>query len=101
MLEWAVNAAGLSDHLDAILSADEVRVYKPDPRVYALGTARFGLEPGEIAFVSGNGWDAAGAARFGFRVCWVNRAGLPEERHGPRPDVVVRSLADVALMFGR
>jgi 2-haloacid dehalogenase len=101
MLETAVTAAGLGDHLDAILSADEVRVYKPDPRVYALGTARFGLDPGEIAFVTGNGWDATGAAAFGLRVCWVNRAGLPEERHGPRPDVMVRSLADVPAVFGR
>jgi 2-haloacid dehalogenase len=101
MLEDAVAAAGLADRLDAILSADQVRVYKPDPRVYALGTARFGFDPAEIAFVSGNGWDAAGAAAFGYRVCWINRLGLPVERHGPRPTATVRSLADVPAALGR
>ncbi|HEY7030628.1 MAG TPA: haloacid dehalogenase type II [Thermomicrobiales bacterium] len=101
MLATAVAAAGLSDRLDAILSADEVRVYKPHPRVYALGTARFGFLPAEIAFVTGNGWDAAGAAAFGYRVCWINRHGLPEERHGPGPAAVVASLADVPATLGR
>jgi 2-haloacid dehalogenase len=101
MLAAAVAAAGLGDRLDAILSADEVQVYKPHPRVYALGTARFGGEAGEIAFVTGNGWDAAGAAAFGYRVCWINRAGLPAERHGPRPAAIVRSLGDVPAAIGR
>src|SRR5262249_57007898 len=100
MLAAAVEAAGLADHLDAILSADEVRVYKPHPRVYGLGTARFGCEPAQIAFVTGNGWDAAGAAAFGYRVCWINRFGLPAERHGPRPAAVVASLAGVPAAFG-
>ncbi len=101
MLQSAVRAAGLEDRLEAMLSADEVRVYKPHPRVYALGASRFGVDPGEIAFVTGNGWDAAGASVFGYRTCWINRSGLPEERHGPRPDVVVRSLADVPALIVR
>jgi len=100
MLEAAVAAADLGDRLDAILSADEVQVYKPHSRVYALGTARFGCVAREIAFVTGNGWDAAGAAAFGFRVCWINRGNLPEERHGPRPTAVVGSLADVPMVLG-
>ncbi|MEA2593921.1 MAG: 2-haloacid dehalogenase [Thermomicrobiales bacterium] len=101
MLQAAIAAAGLSPQLDAILSADEVRIYKPHPRVYALGTARFGCEPKEIAFVTGNGWDAAGAAAFGYRVCWVNRTGLPAERHGPPPAAIVESLAGIPAALGR
>jgi 2-haloacid dehalogenase len=101
MLAAAVAAAGLSDRLDAILSADQVRVYKPHPRLYALGAAHFGVDPAEIAFVTGNGWDAAGAAAFGYRVCWINRFGLPEERHGPAPAAVVQSLAGIPALLGR
>jgi 2-haloacid dehalogenase len=101
MLAAAVEAAGLTEHLDAVLSVDEVGVYKPHPDVYALGTARYRCNPEEIGFVSANGWDAAGAAVFGFRVCWVNRLGLPVERHGPRPEAIVRSLAEVPAAFGR
>ena len=95
MLARAVATAGLDGVLEAVLSADEVGVYKPDRRVYALGTARFGLPPDRIWFVSANGWDAVGASAFGYRVCWLNRARLPAERHGPPPAVVIASLAEL------
>ena len=79
MLAAAVEAGALGPLLDAVLSVHPLRRYKPDPRVYALVAERFGCQPHEIAFVSSNAWDAYGAARFGFRVFWVNRAGAPAE----------------------
>ena len=79
MLAAAVEAGGLAPLLDAVLSVHPLRRYKPDPRVYALATDRFDCQPHEIAFVSGNAWDAYGAARFGFRAVWLNRAGGPVE----------------------
>ena len=79
MLAAAVEAGALGPLLDAVLSVHPLRRYKPDPRVYALVAERFGCQPHEIAFVSSNAWDAYGAARFGFRVFWVNRAGGPVE----------------------
>ncbi len=79
MLAAAVEAGGLGPLLDYVLSVHPLRRYKPDPRVYALATERFGCQPHEVAFVSSNAWDAFGAARFGFRVFWVNRAGGPVE----------------------
>jgi 2-haloacid dehalogenase len=79
MLASAVAAGGLGLLLDDVLSIHPLRCFKPDARVYALATARFGCQPHEIAFVSSNAWDAYGAMRFGFRVFWVNRAGAPVE----------------------
>lgn len=79
MLNAAVQAAGLAPLLDAVLSVDPLRVYKPHRRVYELAPARFRCAPERIAFVSGNAWDAFGAARFGFRVHWLNRSRQPEE----------------------
>lgn len=79
MLAEGVRAAGLDGLLDDVLSVDAVGIFKPSPKVYELATARFGLTPGEIAFVSSNPWDAFGAMTFGFRVFWVNRRGQPEE----------------------
>ena len=73
----AVASAGIAPLLDDILSVHPLRRYKPDPAVYALATARFDAQPHEIAFVSANDWDAYGAARFGFRTFWINRAGAP------------------------
>ncbi len=79
MLAAAVGAAGLAPWLDAVLSVDDIRLYKPAPRVYALAAMRFGCAPRDIVFVSGNAWDAYGAARFGCRVLWLNRTPQPEE----------------------
>lgn len=79
MLAASVEAGGLGPWLDDVLSVHPLRCFKPDPRVYALATARFACAPQEIAFVSSNPWDAYGAGRFGFRVFWVNRGGAPVE----------------------
>jgi len=91
----ALNAAGLLGALTDVLSVDAVRAYKPDPRVYALATARFACTPHEIVFVSSNSWDAWGAASFGFFVAWCNRAGQPAERLQPSPQAQLRGLAEL------
>jgi 2-haloacid dehalogenase len=79
MLRDAAEAAGLSTLLDAVLSVDPLRLYKPHRRVYELAPARFRCAPERIVFVSANAWDAFGAARFGFRTVWLNRAAQPVE----------------------
>lgn len=92
MLDTVVRVNNLDPYFTHILSADEVGVYKPDPKVYALATRALGLEPAEMAFISANGWDSAGAKLFGFRVAWCNRPGLPLETHAQEPDWVIGSL---------
>lgn len=98
MLDAAVSASGLGRLLDAVLSVDAVRMYKPRPEVYALVTARFALRPQEIAFVSSNRWDVMGAAAFGFRPLWVNRAGTPDEYTDRPPLRIVPDLAALATL---
>ncbi len=95
MLDPLIERSGLRAHLDGVLSVDEAGVYKPSPRVYALATKRLQLAPSQIGFVSANGWDAVGAKACGFTVWWINRAGLPIDRHGPAPDSVIGELAEV------
>ncbi len=92
MLESAARHNGLDGYLTAIISADRVRIYKPSPRVYALGEEILKLPTSEVLFVSSNAWDAAGAKSFGYRVCWCNRAGGQWERLGTAPDMIVTSL---------
>lgn len=92
MLEAACRNAGITDVLDDVLSVDEIRVYKPDPRVYDMVTTRWRLFPEAVSFQSSNRWDAAGAKAFGFRTVWVNRNGLPEEYKDIMPAAVLPSL---------
>ena len=100
MLERATASAGIGDLLDAALSVEEIGVYKPDARVYAMVTDRWGLRPEEVLFVSSNGWDIAGAALTGFRTAWVNRAGQPVERLPGKPDDVVDDLTAIPALAG-
>lgn len=100
MLAAAVASAGIADALDAVISVDPLRVYKPDPRVYGLAAQTLGLQPAEICFQSSNAWDAAGAASFGFRVVWINRSAQPPERLPFGPDAELRSLDGLLSLLG-
>ena len=93
MLGDAVNSARLAPLLDAVLSVEDVGVFKPDPRVYRLMTQRFGVAPQQIAFVSSNAWDAQAAAAFGAQVFWCNRTGQPDEYGLRGSAIVISSLA--------
>jgi 2-haloacid dehalogenase len=95
MLDGAVTSAGIGDLLDDVLSVESVGVFKPHARVYALVTDRFVCRPDEVLFVSSNGWDAAGAAGFGFRTVWVNRAGLPLDRLPATPQLQLPDLSSL------
>ncbi|MGF1445788.1 MAG: haloacid dehalogenase type II [Pikeienuella sp.] len=95
MLAAAVESAGIGDRLDALLSVESVGVFKPDPRTYALVGRQFGVPARAVLFVSSNGWDAWGAAAYGFRTVWVNRTGAPRERLTTGPDRVAADLTAI------
>ncbi|HEY0832788.1 MAG TPA: haloacid dehalogenase type II [Azospirillum sp.] len=100
MLDGAADGAGLRPLLDDVLSVDPLRLYKPHPSVYRLACDRLGLERAEILFVSSNGWDAAGAGAFGFKVAWLNRAGNPPDRLPAPPTATIASLTDLPALLG-
>jgi len=97
MLNSAVESAGLASLLDANLSVEEVGVFKPHPKVYQLAVDKLEVEPSEICFVSTNAWDAAGAAHFGFSVCWLNRFAKQWERLPGEPKAVIHTLDELPL----
>ena len=96
MLAAGLEAAGLAELIDPVISVEEVGVYKPHPSVYALAGKHLGLPVNRMLFVSSNPWDAAGAKSYGLPVAWVNRAGATPERLTASPDLVVSDLADLA-----
>jgi 2-haloacid dehalogenase len=98
MLQGAVEAARIGGDLDAVLSVDTIRIYKPRREVYALVTDAFKLAPADVVFVSSNRWDVMGATAFGFRCVWVNRANMPEEYPEFAPVKVVRELSALATL---
>ena len=95
MLEAAVQSAGIGKQLDAVLSVESVGVFKPHAKVYDMVQDRFGCAREEVLFVSSNGWDIAGAADYGFRTAWVNRAGAPVDRLFGRPPHILKDLTTI------
>jgi 2-haloacid dehalogenase len=93
MLDAAVQNAAIHELLDAVLSVEEVGVYKPDSAVYRYAVDRLGISPEQICFLSSNSWDAYAASAFGMTVVWCNRYGQRPERLPGRPDREIRTLA--------
>jgi 2-haloacid dehalogenase len=99
MLEAVVGNARISDLLDAVLSVEDVGVYKPHPKVYQLAVDRLAVDAKEILFLSSNAWDAYAASAFGMRVAWCNRYGQRPERLPGKPDYEVKSLAEIPALI--
>jgi 2-haloacid dehalogenase len=95
----ALDAAGIRPLLADVLCVEVVGAYKPDPRVYALVTARFACEPRDVVFVSSNAWDAWGAGRFGFRVAWCNRAAAAPDALGAAPAHTIAGLDELPALI--
>jgi len=93
LLEPLVRNSGLK--FDAVLSVDELKIYKPAPQVYELAVKRLQVPKERIGFVSSNCWDALGATSYGFRVYWINLGGAPRFRLVFTPDEQVKSLDEV------
>jgi 2-haloacid dehalogenase len=79
MLKGAVEAASLGADLDAVLSVDVLKMFKPRPEVYALVTDHFHCKPADVSFVSSNRWDVMASVSVGFSGLWVNRGKVPDE----------------------
>ena len=90
----ALEAAGLLEHMHAVIGADAVGAYKPDPRVYRNALDVLGLQPAETWFVAGHWWDVTGAKRVGLRTAWIARDEGVLIESAPEPDVRAGNLTE-------
>lgn len=95
MLDANVRSAGLDGMFDAVISSDAIHSYKPDPKVYQLGLDILNLKREQVLFVAFAGWDAAGAASFGYPTFWCNRMGAPAEQMGTELQAAGNDLDDL------
>ena len=100
MLRAAARSAGIAELLDAILSVEEVGIFKPHPKVYRLAVDRLAVRPDQIAFQSSNAWDVSGAAAFNLRAVWINRLGMPPERLPDAAEHELRDLSGLPALLG-
>jgi 2-haloacid dehalogenase len=120
MLDALVSSSGVAARFAEVISVDRAKRFKPDPDCYALVEPALGVAKEEVMFVSSNGFDIAGAKRYGFNVAWIDRsAGMPAPRDsdigpieffrlmrgrpeqlGYEPDFRVTRLTDLARLVG-
>ena len=101
MLDAVMDAAGLRPYFEAYVSVDEVRQYKPAPATYRLAAERLARPIGEVRLVSANPFDDIGAEAAGMRAAWVDRSGGLFDTLRPPPQLVVRSLTELADVLER
>ncbi len=73
LLDELVKSNNLENIFDDIFSIEEVRVYKPDYKVYDLPIKKYNIKKNEVAFLSANTWDVSGGGNYGYNSIWVNR----------------------------
>src|SRR5919109_4339712 len=93
--EAQLTYAGLRDHFEQVISADEIHCFKPSPDVYHLAARRLGVEPGQMRLVAAHDWDVTGALRAGCAAVFVSRPGQVMNPFGPQPDVRGADLGEV------
>lgn len=100
MLDSAVRHAGVEKLFDAVLSVEDVGIYKPSRRVYRHAMQKLQLHDApSICFVSANSWDAQAAAQFGFQAVRVNRFGLADDRIPGKPAALIADLGSLAALI--
>jgi 2-haloacid dehalogenase len=100
MLAALVKNSGLDAFLDATISVDGARKFKPHPECYALVEETLGLKIDEVLFVSSNSFDVAGAKHFGFKVAWIRRGGVATPTGPIGPAQMYRLLRGSAETLG-
>jgi 2-haloacid dehalogenase len=85
---------------DAVISVEEVGVFKPSPQVYRYAARILKAEPGELMMISAHSFDAVGARASGYRAAYVNRYHLPYDETPYRPDLEARDFFDLADKLG-
>jgi 2-haloacid dehalogenase len=98
MLARTVERLGLP--LEHLLSVDRARRFKPHPSVYRLALEATGLAPEQIGFVTANGWDAAGAGAFGFRVAWLRPSPTAILPPVGAPPPIIATWPEIPAIFG-
>ena len=92
LLNTLVVSNKLDSIFDDIFSIEEVRVYKPDSKVYDLPINKYKIKPNEIIFLSANTWDVSGGGNYGYNSIWVNRNNTVFDNLDYKPFKEIKSL---------
>lgn len=95
MLDSLVETLGIDETVDSVVSADEIRRFKPARELYGHAATRVGAAVESVAHVTAHWMDVQGATNAGMQGVWLNRGDGEWTAFGSDPSLVVDSLDDL------
>ena len=99
MLKKAIKNAEIANYIDHIISVDEIKIYKPDRRVYKFACEKLNCSIEEILFFSSNSWDIYGAINYGFETVWINRNLSIFDKLPKKPINIISDLKNISYFL--
>ena len=99
LLDELVKSNNLNDLFDDIFSIEEVRIFKPDSKVYDLPIKKYKIKKNEVAFLSANTWDVSGGGNYGFNSIWVNRNNSIFDNLDYKPQNEIKNLIELTKLI--
>ena len=95
LLSNLVKNSNLENLFDDVFSIEEVKIYKPDPKVYDIPINKYKVQKEEITFLSANTWDVSGGGNYGYNAIWVNRSNNVFDKLDYTPKYEVKNLKEL------
>ena len=95
LLNQLVKSNNLDNLFDNLFSIEEVKIYKPDSKVYDLPIKKYEIKKNEVAFLSANTWDVSGAGNYGYNAIWVNRNNKIFDNLDYEPQNQIKNLSEL------
>ena len=93
LLSQLIKSNNLDNLFDDLFSIEDVKIYKPDPKVYDIPIKKYQIEKNEVAFLSANTWDVSGGGNYGYNSIWVNRNKNIFDKLDYTPNFEIRDLS--------
>ena len=95
LLNELVNSNNLDNIFNDIFSIEEVKTYKPDPKVYNIPVKKYQIQKNEVAYLSANTWDVSAGGNYGFNPIWINRNNSIFDNLDYEPKYQVKHLGEL------
>ena len=95
LLNELVKSNNLDNIFDDVFSIEEVKAYKPDPKVYNIPINKYQIQKNEVAYLSANTWDVSAGGNYGFNPIWVNRNNNIFDNLDFKPINEIKNLKDI------
>jgi 2-haloacid dehalogenase len=81
---------------DRVISVAEAQSFKPHVATYTKAAGLLGVRMDEVLFIANHAFDCIGAKSAGMRTAFIDRRNRPFGATPHQPDLLVRSMTEVA-----